>query len=304
MKTLGQFLTVIRRDRLLVVCGLFIAVVALLAMADFALPFFGYQLTGYSYDAISNDSLKGPSWRHFFGTDVLGHDLLSRTLFGAQISLFVAAVATLMSLFIGVTYGMISGYAGGRVDNLMMRLVEIVYSLPTLVLVIVVVTTLDDSAAALLRSMGLTGLSPRLVLIIAFLGLTEWFTMARIIRGQVLVLKEQAFVQAAQALGQSHFRILWSHLLPNLSGLIVVYLTLTIPAVMLDESFMSFLGVGVQQPLASWGTLVASAASLINPVRSYWWLLVFPGLCMTLTLLALNFLGDGLRDALDPRVKK
>jgi oligopeptide transport system permease protein len=304
MKTLGQFLTVIRRDRLLIVCALFIAAVALLAMADFALAFFGYQLTGYSYDAISNDSLKGPSWEHWFGTDVLGHDLLSRTLFGAQISLFVAAVATLMSLFIGVTYGMISGYAGGRVDNLMMRLVEIVYSLPTLVLVIVVVTTLDDSAAGLLRSLGLTGLSPRLVLIIAFLGLTEWFTMARIIRGQVLVLKEQAFVQAAQALGQSHFRILWSHLLPNLSGLIVVYLTLTIPAVMLDESFMSFLGVGVQQPLASWGTLVASAASLINPVRSYWWLLVFPGLCMTLTLLALNFLGDGLRDALDPRVKK
>ena len=304
MKTLGQFFTVIRRDRLLILCACFVAAVALLAAADFALPFFGYQLTGYSYDAISNDSLTGPSWQHWFGTDTLGHDLLSRTLFGAQISLFVAAVATLMSLFIGVTYGMLSGYAGGRIDNLMMRLVEIVYSLPTLVLVIVVVTTLDDSAASLLRSLGLTGLSPRLVLIIAFLGLTEWFTMARIIRGQVLVLKEQAFVQAAQALGQSHVRILLSHLLPNLSGLIVVYLTLTIPAVMLDESFMSFLGVGVQQPLASWGTLVASAASLINPVRSYWWLLVFPGLCMTLTLLALNFLGDGLRDALDPRVKK
>jgi oligopeptide transport system permease protein len=324
MKTLGQFFTVVRRDRLLILCACFIAVVALLAAADFVLPFFhdeqgtAYQLTGYSYDAISNDSLQNPSWQHWFGTDVLGHDLLSRTLFGAQISLFVAAVATLMSLFIGVTYGMISGYAGGRVDNVMMRLVEIVYSLPTLVLVIVVVTTLDDSAASAIQAAGIfssrllgawtinvtEGISPRLVLIIAFLGLTEWFTMARIIRGQVLALKEQAFVQAAQALGQSHIRILWSHLLPNLSGLIVVYLTLTIPAVMLDESFMSFLGVGVQQPLASWGTLVASAASLINPVRSYWWLLVFPGLCMTLTLLALNFLGDGLRDALDPRVKK
>jgi len=118
------------------------------------------------------------------------------------------------------------------------------------------------------------------------------------------VLKEQAFVQASHALGQSHFRILWQHLLPNLSGLIVVYLTLTIPAVMLDESFMSFLGVGVPAPLASWGTLVSDAASLINPIQSYWWLLVFPGTCMTLTLLALNFLGDGLRDALDPRVKK
>ncbi len=304
MKTLGQFLTVVLRDPLLIVCALFVAAIALLAIADFALPFFGHELTGYAYDSISNDSLKEPSWQHWFGTDVLGHDLLSRTLFGAQISLFVAAVATLMSLAIGVTYGMISGYAGGRIDNLMMRLVEIVYSLPTLVLVIVVVTTLDDPTAKLLRALGVTSISPRLVLIIAFLGLTEWFTMARIIRGQVLVLKEQAFVQAAHALGQSHFRILWSHMVPNLSGLIVVYLTLTIPAVMLDESFMSFLGVGVQQPLASWGTLVANAASMINPVRSYWWLLVFPGACMTLTLLALNFLGDGLRDALDPRVKK
>ena len=310
MKTLGQFFTVVRRDPLLIVCALFVAAIALLAAADFVMPFFhdeqghAYQLTGYSYDEISDASLLKPSWAHWFGTDVLGHDLLSRTLFGAQISLFVAAVATLMSLIIGVTYGMISGYAGGRVDNVMMRLVEIVYSLPTLVLVIVVVTTLDDPTANLLRAVGLTSLSPRLVLIIAFLGLTEWFTMARIIRGQVLALKEQAFVQAAHALGQSHFRILWHHLLPNLSGLIVVYLTLTIPAVMLDESFMSFLGVGVQQPLASWGTLVANAASLINPVQSYWWLLVFPGLCMTLTLLALNFLGDGLRDALDPRVKK
>jgi peptide/nickel transport system permease protein/oligopeptide transport system permease protein len=155
-----------------------------------------------------------------------------------------------------------------------------------------------------LKDAGFTSVSPRLVLIVLFLGLTEWLTMARIIRGQVLVLKEQAFVQAAHALGQSHFRILWSHLLPNLSGLIVVYLTLTIPAVMLDESFMSFLGVGLQPPLASWGTLVSDASGLINPVHSYWWLLFFPGTCMTLTLLALNFLGDGLRDALDPRVKK
>jgi peptide/nickel transport system permease protein/oligopeptide transport system permease protein len=304
MKTLGQFLTVVRRDRLLIVCALFVLLITALAAADFILPFFGMELTGYSYDAISDASLQGPSFQHWFGTDVNGHDLLSRTLFGAQISLLVAATATLVSLTIGVTYGMISGYAGGRVDNLMMRLVEIAYSLPTLVLVIVVVTTLDDSTANVLHALNLNFLSPRLVLIIGFLGLTEWFTMARIIRGQVLVLKEQAFVQASQALGQSHFRLLWSHLLPNLSGLIVVYLTLTVPAVMLDESFMSFLGVGVPAPLASWGTLVSDAAGLLNPVKSYWWLLVFPGLCMTLTLLALNFLGDGLRDALDPRVKK
>jgi oligopeptide transport system permease protein len=225
-------------------------------------------------------------------------------LYGAQISLFVAATGTLVSLIVGVTYGMISGYAGGRIDNLMMRIVEIIYSLPTLVLVIVLVTTLDAPVAHLLKGAGLTQFPPRLVLIVIFLGLTEWLTMARIIRGQVLVLKEQAFVQASLALGQSHVKILWQHLFPNLLGIIVVYLTLTIPAIMLDESFMSFLGVGVPAPLASWGTLIADAASLINPIKLYWWLLIFPGAFMTLTLLALNFLGDGLRDALDPRVRK
>ena len=160
---------------------------------------------------------------------------------------------------------------------------------------------LDGPVAELLHRLGLTHISPRLVLIVAFLGLTEWMTMARIVRGQVLVLRQQPFIQAAQALGQSHFRILGKHLLPNLLGIIVVYLTLTVPAIMLDEAFMSFLGVGLQPPLASWGTLVSEAAALINPIRLYWWMLVFPGGMMTLTLLALNFLGDGLRDALDPR---
>ena len=297
MKTLGLFFTVVRRDLLLIACALFLLAVVFLA-------FVGIHFTGYTYDQISDASLLKPSRAHWFGTDVNGHDLLTRTLFGAQISIIVAATATLVSLTLGVTYGMISGYAGGRTDNVMMRAVEIAYSLPTLVLVIVVVTTLDDPVAELLRTMNLTFISPRLLLIIGFLGLTEWFTMARIIRGQVLVLKEQAFIQASQALGQSDLRILWQHILPNLSGLIVVYLTLTIPAVMLDESFMSFLGVGVPAPLASWGTLVSDAAALINPIKLYWWLLVFPALFMSLTLLALNFLGDGLRDALDPRVKK
>jgi peptide/nickel transport system permease protein/oligopeptide transport system permease protein len=297
MKTLELFWRVVRNDRLFVVCGLFV-------LAVVACAFIGIHYTGYTYDQISDTSLKPPSWAHWFGTDVNGHDLLTRTLFGAQISLVVAAVGALVSLTVGVSYGMISGYAGGRIDNLMMRVVEIIYSLPTLVLVIVLVTTLDDPVAALLRTLGLTSISPRLLLIILFLGLTEWLTMARIIRGQVLVLKQQPFVQASLALGQSHFRILWQHLLPNLAGIIVVYLTLTIPAIMLDESFMSFLGVGLQPPLVSWGTLVSEAAQLINPIRSYWWMLIFPGGMMTLTLLALNFLGDGLRDALDPRVRK
>ncbi len=297
MRTLGLFFNVVRRDPLFIVCGLFLIVVVALALV-------GIHFTGYTYDQISDASLLPPSRAHWFGTDVNGHDLLTRTLYGAQISLFVAATGTIVSLTVGVTYGMISGYAGGRVDNLMMRLVEIIYSLPTLVLVIVLVTSLDSPVAILLKSAGVTQFPPRLVLIIAFLGLTEWLTMARIIRGQVLVLKEQAFVQASLALGQSHLRILWQHLFPNLTGIIIVYLTLTIPAIMLDESFMSFLGVGVPAPLASWGTLVSDAASLINPIRLYWWMLIFPGGFMTLTLLALNFLGDGLRDALDPRVRK
>jgi len=297
MKTLDLFFRLVKQDRLLMVCGLFIVAVVGLAVI-------GLDFTGYTYDQITDASLLPPSRAHWFGTDVNGHDLLTRTLYGARISLFVAATGTVVSLTVGVTYGMISGYAGGRVDNLMMRVVEIIYSLPTLVLVIVLVTSLDGPVASLLKSVGLTQFPPRLVLIVIFLGLTEWLTMARIIRGQVLVLKEQAFVQASLALGQSHVRILWQHLLPNLLGIVIVYLTLTVPAIMLDESFMSFLGVGVPAPLASWGTLVSDAAALINPIHLYWWMLIFPGGFMTLTLLALNFLGDGLRDALDPRVRK
>jgi peptide/nickel transport system permease protein/oligopeptide transport system permease protein len=296
MTALHSFYRVVRGDRLLIVCALFLFIVLFLAV-------WGPRHTGYRYDQISSASLQPPSHDHWFGTDVNGRDLLTRTLFGARVSLTVAAFGALISLTVGVSYGMISGYAGGRVDNLMMRLVEIIYSLPTLVLVIVIVTTLDTPVMTLLHSLGVQ-LSPRLVLIVLFLGLTEWLTMARIIRGQVLVLKEQPFIQASLALGQSHLRILWKHLLPNLLGLIVVYLTLTVPAIMLDESFMSFLGLGLQEPLASWGTLVSNAAFLINPIKLYWWLLFFPGAMMTLTLLALNFLGDGLRDALDPRVRK
>jgi oligopeptide transport system permease protein len=297
MKALHRFYLVVHRDPLLVVCAAFLLLVVAFAMV-------GIHYTGYRYDEISDASLLPPSHAHWFGTDINGHDLLTRTLFGARISLFVAAVGTLVSLTIGVSYGMISGYVGGRVDNIMMRIVEIIYSLPTLVLVIVMVTSLEDHVASLLKSLGLPGSYARLILLFLFLGLTQWLTMARIIRGQVLVLKQQPFVQASLALGQSHARILWQHLLPNLSGMIIVYLTLTIPSIMLDESFLSFLGVGVQAPLASWGTLVSDAAFLINPIRLYWWMLIFPGGLMTLTLLALNFLGDGLRDALDPRVRK
>ena len=189
MKRVADFYAIVRRDRFLGTCAVFLVVMVALAVV-------GINFTGYTYDQISDASLLPPSWAHPFGTDVNGHDLYTRTLYGAQISLFVAATGTIVSLTVGVTYGMISGYAGGRIDNLMMRVVEIIYSLPTLVLVIVLVTTLDGPVASLLRGAGLTLFPPRLVLIVIFLGLTEWLTMARIIRGQVLVLKEQAFVQA------------------------------------------------------------------------------------------------------------
>jgi oligopeptide transport system permease protein len=294
MRTLRSFLSVVGRDPLLVVCSVFLLMLISLAVL-------GGWLTGYDPNQISAASLKAPSLAHLFGTDIFGRDLLTRTLYGARISLLIAAAATAISLTVGVTYGMISGYIGGRVDNIMMRLLEIIYALPTLVLVIVLVATLEDPATRLLAAMGLRGVQPRIVLLFVFVGLTEWLTMARIIRGQVLVLRQQAYVQAAFALGRSHRLILWRHLLPNLSGIILVYLTLTIPAAMLDESFLSFLGLGVQAPKASWGTLVAEAAQLVNPIHSYWWMLFFPGALMALTLLALNFLGDGLRDALDPR---
>jgi peptide/nickel transport system permease protein/oligopeptide transport system permease protein len=297
MRTLRSFAVVVSRDPLLIVCAIFLVLVLALAV-------FGGWLTGYDANQISAASLQPPSRAHWFGTDLFGRDLLTRTLEGARISLLIAAAATAISLTVGVTYGMISGYVGGRVDNLMMRLLEIIYALPTLILVIVLVATLEDPATRLLAALGLRGVQTRIVLLFVFVGLTEWLTMARIIRGQVLVMRQQAYVQAAFALGRSHRLILWRHLLPNLSGIILVYLTLTIPAAMLDESFLSFLGLGVQAPKASWGTLISEAAQLVNPIHSFWWMLVFPGALMAMTLLALNFLGDGLRDALDPRSQK
>jgi oligopeptide transport system permease protein len=297
MNALHSFYRVVRRDPLLLVCAIFLVAVILLALV-------GVDHTGFGANQISKASLLGPSSAHWCGTDLFGRDLLTRTLYGARFSLLIAAAATAISLGVGVSYGMISGYIGGRVDNLMMRLIEILYALPTLILVIVLVATLEAPVTHLLNRLGWNAIPPRFILLFVFIGLTEWLTMARIIRGQVLVLRQQPYVQASFALGRSHRMILWRHLLPNLTGIILVYLTLTVPAVMLDEAFLSFLGLGVQAPYASWGTLVSEAAGLINPIHSYWWMLLFPGGLMALTLLALNFLGDGLRDALDPRTQK
>ena len=201
---------------------------------------------------------------------------------------------------------MVSGYFGGKTDELMMRIVDILYSVPRLLIIIIAVYSFDKPLKSWLAAHGwinLVGFS-RILLLIVVLGLNEWLSLARIVRGQVLSLKQQQFILAARALGQSHTRIIARHLLPNLMGIVTVYLTLTIPAVILDESFLSFLGLGIQAPQASWGSLLSDGANVINPVRSYWWLLLFPALAMSVTLLALNFLGDGLRDALDPRQKR
>jgi peptide/nickel transport system permease protein/oligopeptide transport system permease protein len=244
-----------------------------------------------------------PSMDHPFGTDLNGRDVLYRLLTGGRISLLVGFCGAIVSLFIGTAWGLVAGYAGGRIDALMMRVVDILYSVPRLILILIAINAFNSSLQVWASSVGLEFLvqSSRIAILIVTLGVIEWLTMARIVRGQVLSLKSRQFVTAARALGQSHRRILIRHLLPNLGGIILIYLTLTIPAVIIDESFLSFLGLGVQAPQASWGSLLADGAGAINPVRSFWWLLVFPASAMATTLLALNFLGDALRDALDSR---
>ena len=254
---------------------------------------------------------------HVCGTDVNGQDLFFRLLTGARVSLGIGVVGAMLSLLVGTIYGMISGFAGGRVDGFMMRLVDVLYSVPRVLFIMIFIAAFDsflkdglDGARLWFQAHQWTSLEgvtrnllpySRLLVMVVALGLVEWLTMARIIRGQVLVLREMAFVTAARAMGQGTSVILRKHLLPNLSTIILTYLTLTIPAVILDESFLSFLGLGIEDPAASWGSLLKDGAQVINPIDSKWWLLVFPAVLMSSSLLALNFLGDGLRDAFDPR---
>jgi ABC-type dipeptide/oligopeptide/nickel transport system permease subunit len=201
-------------------------------------------------------------------------------------------------------WGAVAGYMGGRLDGLMMRVVDVLYCLPNIVFVILLITTLEDAVKRVLpRGLGAeAGLTARLLLLFVGLGAISWLTMARIVRGQVLSLRTRSFVAASQAIGASHAWILRRHILPNVYGVIIVYLTLTVPGVMLYESFLSYLGLGIQPPMASWGSLIAEGANQLNPVRIYWWLIVFPGAALVSALLALNFVGDGLRDVFDPRV--
>ena len=281
-----------------------VALVSLSLLAlIFAFAFLGPFLFPTDPHATSQDQFSPPSFAHPFGTDNNGRDLLARVMEGARISLLVGLSGASISLVVGTTYGLISGYVGGTTDSLMMRFIEILYSIPRLIIIILATAAFDHRFKDWLNSHGhtlLVGYSKIIILVLA-LGLIEWLTMARIVRGQVLSLKNLQFVVAARSLGQSHTRILLRHLLPNLTGIVIIYLTLTIPAVILDESFLSFLGLGIQAPQASWGSLLADGAQAINPVRSHWWLLLFPAAIMSITLLALNFLGDALRDALDPR---
>ena len=259
----------------------------------------------------------GIVYKAWLGTDSSGRDVLYRVLSGGRVSLVVGLCAAAVSLFIGTLLGMTAGFYGGKVDSFLMRLVDVLYANPRVLFVLILISALtgplslwinDARAAAEARNWmtvkaWVDGAIPyqRTIILIFCLGFIEWLTMARIVRGQVLVLKEQQFIAAARVLGQSQWKIMVRHLLPNLWTVILTYLTLTVPVVVLDESFLSFLGLGIEEPASSWGTLLKEGAGAVNPLISRWWLLVTPAMAMGVTLLALNFLGDALRDAFDVR---
>lgn len=257
-------------------------ILVLIAFASFIGPFFltqSYETQNLQLGAVS------PGARHWLGTDTLGRDLFVRILYGGRVSMSVGFCATAVALIIGVFYGAISGFLGGKIDMLLMRIVDIIFALPFTVFVILLMVFFGR----------------KFVLLFVTIGAVQWLTMARIVRGQVLSLRRQEFIEAAEALGLSKPRIILRHMIPNALGPIIVYATLTVPAVMLLEAFLSFLGLGVQPPMSSWGVLIKEGAEVME---EFPWLLVFPGVVLAITLFSLNFLGDGLRDALDPRASK
>lgn len=269
----------LRKNRMAVLGGVFILIMGLASLIGPAMVTHGYQEQNLELRE------SPPSSEHWLGTDKLGRDLLARVLYGGRISLTVGLVATAVSLTIGVLYGTLAGFCGGKVDAVMMRLVDILYALPFTIFVILL--------------MVFFGRDIRLMFLA--IGAVEWLTMARIVRGQVLSLRKQEFIEACIALGLPLHRIILRHLAPNVLGPVIVYSTLTIPAVMLLEAFLSFLGLGVQEPMCSWGSLIKEGAEIMEEAP---WLLIFPGSLFAMTLFSLNFLGDGLRDALDPRASK
>jgi oligopeptide transport system permease protein len=267
------------KNRLAMGGGVFLAFTVAIALAT---PL----IVPYAYDAQDlNLGAASPSGAHWFGTDTLGRDLFTRTLYGGRISLLVGFAATAVSLLVGVLYGAIAGYAGGRTDSILMRIVDILYALPFTIFVIILMVFFGRN----------------MMLLFLAIGAVQWLTMARIVRGQVLSLKQADFIDAAVVLGYSRRRIILRHIIPNVLGPVIVYTTLTIPNVMLLEAFLSFLGLGVQAPMSSWGVLIKEGADVME---EYPWMLLFPSIALSATLFALNFLGDGLRDALDPRAAK
>ena len=258
-----------------------LVLLALVGLATLVVPWVSpldYRDQDFDY------TLGKPSGKYWMGTDSLGRDLFVRLFLGGRISFAVGLLATTVSLAIGLAYGSISASAGGRADHLMMRFVDVLYGLPTMLIIIIVM--------AFLRSRSI-------VTVFGVIGLFGWLTLARIVRGQVLSVKELAFVEAARALGATPGPIIWRHMIPNILGPVIVYATLSVPAAMLTESFLSFLGLGVSEPETSWGVLISEGANALGTEKNYWWLVAFPGSALALTLYCLNSMGDGLRDAFD-----
>lgn len=269
----------LKTNKLAIVSLIFIVIITILAIA---VPWLS------KYDYKTNDlamSNQWPSTTHWFGTDQLGRDMFVRVMFGARYSLIIAFVASILNFIIGILYGGISGYAGGTADNIMMRIVDVLYSIPMMIYVIIIMSIMGAG----------------LFSIIIALAISYWLSMARIVRGEVLQLKSQEFVLAAKVLGASNKRILLRHLIPNCIGPIIVTLTLLIPSAIFTESFLSFIGLGLSAPKASWGTLASDA---MQGLYVYPYQLLFPSLAICLTILAFNLLGDGLRDSLDPRMRR
>jgi len=266
----------LKKNKLAVISG--VILIALIVLAIFA-PWIAPH--SYSYQNLELGAV-GPSSTYWLGTDTLGRDQFSRILYGARVSLLVGFVATAVALIIGVSWGIVAGFFGGQIDSTMMRIVDILYGLPFIIFIVLLMVIFGRN----------------IWLLFLAIGAVEWLTMARIVRGQVLTLKNQEFVLAAQAMGVRNLSLFFRHILPNILGTIAVYATLTIPQVMLLEAFLSFLGLGVQPPMSSWGTLIRYG---VESMEEYPWMLIFPGLIFTITLFCLNFFGDGLRDAIDPR---
>ena len=269
----------LRRNRLAAFGGAALLVIVLTCAI-------GPLVSSYAYEEQDLlNTFSPPDSQHWLGTDQLGRDLLVRIMTGGRISITVGLVATMVALAIGVSYGAVAGFFGGKLDTVMMRIVDILYALPFTIFVILLMVFFGRN----------------IFLLFFAIGAVEWLTMARIVRGQILSIKRMEYIEAARSLGLSRWRIIFRHMIPNILGPIIVYTTLTIPAVRLLEAFLSFLGLGVQPPMSSWGVLIKDGA---EKMEEYWWLLVFPGTLFSLTLFSLNFLGDGLRDALDVRAAK